>query len=285
MYWGNSAATTDEDPATLFATDVSVHHMGAFHDITGHGHDGSATGSGSDTLPTKMRGLIGGALVFDGATSALEMTASATPDYDFGSAMSLSVWLNAPAFGSGSDESFECFVCKGDNAWRVQREAITEQVDFGTTSGGSNDNFFITGSVIDDGTWHHLGFVKDGVDEAVFIDGVRQTPTQGSAGPIDTTTQPVVIGENLQSSVPRHFHGMLDELRITAAPLPSADGGRVRDRHASVVRPARADPDDPLGARRPGTVSKLSSAASLRANHSACLVGTVSKLSSELQHG
>jgi biopolymer transport protein ExbB len=215
LYYGNPAAADDAMPAAVWADDISVHHMADGDDASTHGHTGAPVTP--QTAPKAMPGLVGAALVFDGKTTALSLPVSTA--YDFTTSLTVSLWLNAPTFAAGSADAYDCFVCKGDSAWRVQRANLTRGADFGSTTGGNNTN--LDGSdTVDDSTWHLVAISQANGLQAVFVDG--ELDTSGSAGALDKNALAVVFGENDEASAPRNLKGMMDEIRITSVPRTQA---------------------------------------------------------------
>lgn len=202
MYYGNPLASASADAAATWAGDyVSVHHLEALADATGNGHD-----AGSPTPPTATDGQVGGAMLFDGADDYLVLGGEAA--YDFTDAFTAEALVQVVAF----DLEWQAILTKGDAAWRMHRQGTGRAVGFGTTVGTVDDS--LSGVVpIDDADWHHLAVVFDGTTKRIYVDGV-QDAEQALAGPLDTSDEVVMIGEN-SSMTGRMFDGRIDEVRIS----------------------------------------------------------------------
>ncbi len=231
LYYGNPQATDDAKPAALWSVDVSVHHLATLADATGHGHTGQGLGTG--TLPVPLRALVGNGMSFNGDDAALTLLGESA--YDFTTDLTVSFWLDANPFpGSDQDEVFEAFVCKGDNAWRVQRDDVSEHLDFGTTTDAGNINLGGT-HTIDDQVWHHIAVTQSNGVKTSYVDGVQDARAMSSKA-IHTSDDPVGLGRNV--SVPNRFlDGMLDELRISGtAQSPTW----IRAEYDTVMQPSFA---------------------------------------------
>lgn len=102
-------------------------------------------------------------------------------------------------------------VCKGDNAWRIQRYSSTDNLDFGTSGLSSQD---LQGSTtVDDGKWHFFAAVFDGSNKYLYVDGRLDASASGVTGTLGTDAFDVTIGNNLEATG-RIFSGEVDEIRI-----------------------------------------------------------------------
>lgn len=228
LYYGNPRGTDDARPAALWSVDVSVHHLATLADATGHGHTGQSLGTG--TLPVPLQALVGNGMAFNGDDAA--MTLAGESNYDFTTDLTVSFWLNANPFPGGQDQVFEAFVCKGDNAWRVQRDNLSEHLDFATTTDAGNINLGGT-HTIDDQVWHHIAVTQSNGVKTSYVDGVQDNLAMGSKA-IHTSNDLVGLGKNV--SVPNRFlDGTMDELRISAvAQSPTW----IRAEHDTVMQPS-----------------------------------------------
>jgi hypothetical protein len=214
VYFGDTTNAGDaSNAAAVWGSFVSVHHLGDLHDATGNHHDGIP--GAAATVPAPTQGVIGLGAQFDGTDDAIPLATTAA--YDLTTSLSVSVWFRLQSFTS----QWECFVCKGDTAWRLHRGNFSSHPSFGTTeqAGGTDDlNASPNG---DDGTWHLFAVESDGTNKLSYVDG--GAPTMSSPGKLATNAQQVVVGRNVEAVNPsdRYFAGTLDELRI---------GGTVRGR-------------------------------------------------------
>jgi hypothetical protein len=137
--------------------------------------------------------------------------------------ITIEAWVNTSVSGVGSydnwaivdfdrSEYFNLFV-RGDNG----------EVGFSTTatSGGIHD--FYSGVSVNDGSWHHITAVYDGVNKIIYIDGVQvavsNNPHSGVA--LGTgLTRFGVLGDGSESGAYNagrnnfYYDGLIDELRL-----------------------------------------------------------------------
>ncbi len=206
LYYDNAAAPRATDAATVWSTEVSVHHLTDFTDASGNGHDGAAASMTS--TPTAVGGEIGGARSWDGVNDQVLLPASTA--YDFTTAMSMSLWTQVNAFTA---DQWDCFICKADGAWRVHRGSTTSHADFGTTQASGNDNLDTTSNVTG-GAWHHIAVEYDGTNKSIYFDGALEASE--AAMTIQVTSDPVDFGENTGSADMRFLTGLMDEIRISS---------------------------------------------------------------------
>jgi hypothetical protein len=154
-------------------------------------------------------GRLDGALEFDGLDDYVLI--SNEENFDITHTITLAAWIKVKAF----DNAWQAIVTKGDNAWRLQRDASNNGIEFactginvpGTTWGN------ILGSVdVNDGQWHHIAGVYDGTKIYLYVDGVVDNFNDAS-GFINRNNFPVMIGENAQERG-RYWNGLIDDVRI-----------------------------------------------------------------------
>jgi hypothetical protein len=204
MYYGNPAAVVPAaSEATWDSGFRSVHHFNAdTNDSTIAANDGM-----SPNPPNAGPGIVAGARDFDGADDHLLLPDEG--DYDFTTTVSVSTWILVKSF----TKNWQAVVAKGDDSWRLHRESNTSGPGFGTTNlFGQNDNFGAPTSV-NDGSWHHVAGVYDGKIKKVFVDGTLVSKALDST--IKNSSFPVCIGDN-KEAMNRHFHGSIDEVRISS---------------------------------------------------------------------
>lgn len=101
--------------------------------------------------------------------------------------------------------------------------ANTGEVGFSTyaTSGGIDD--FYSGIPVNDGSWHHITAVYDGVDKIIYIDGAevaRNNNPHGGVGLGSGMTRYGILGDGSESGGfnggrnNKYYDGLIDELRI-----------------------------------------------------------------------
>jgi hypothetical protein len=204
MYYGNPSAADESMPTQVWdAGFVSVHHLQGMQDSTANAHDG-----GSLTPPMATPGWIGGAHAFDGYDDHLVLPNEAA--YDFADAMTVEAWIRVEVF----DTYYQAIVTKGDDAWRLHREATTPYACFGSDTRYSADDNLPGAIPVDDGEWHYVVAVYGGDEKRLFVDGTLDG-AMPYPGPLRQTDHAVLIGENQQMQY-RHFWGDIDEVRISS---------------------------------------------------------------------
>jgi biopolymer transport protein ExbB len=219
VYFGALGSAETPDAPAVWASFISVHHLGDanFLDSTSNGHDGMAGSAASP--PASTTGVVGAASKFDGSGNAV-LLAATTNVYDLTTALSVTAWVQLQQWES----EWECIVCKGDSAWRLHRGDLSSFPDFGTrqASDGAYLDLEAT-TAIDDDRWHMLAMEYDGSDKLIYVDGGG--PTAMSSSAFATNAYQVSLGCNQEPTSPpgpRHFQGVMDEVRIAATPRGSA---------------------------------------------------------------
>ncbi len=165
------------------------------------GNNASLNGTAA-WAPTE--GQVDGAVRLDGPGSYLSIGNES--NFDFTNAMTVACWIKPDTF----DATWQAFVCKGDNSWRLHRSGDTNQVNFACTGLSQLD---VTGTTdVNDGQWHHIAGIYDGANLYVYVDG-NLDASVASTGQIANTGDPVFIGSNASMSN-REFKGLIDDVCI-----------------------------------------------------------------------
>ena len=128
-------------------------------------------------------------------------------DYDITSALTVEAWIKVSAF----DKASQTIISKGNTAWKLQRSASTNYLEFVCT--GLTTNTTVTGDVnVNDGEWHHVAGVYNGSTLKLYIDGVEDNSVTAT-GSISTNEEDFTIGENAEQTG-RQWEGFIDEVRI-----------------------------------------------------------------------
>ncbi len=155
----------------------------------------------------------GGSLLFDGVDDYVSLPIES--DYDFTDAVTVAAWVNVTSFSV--DE--QAIVTKGDTAWRLERNASTDSLQFAVD--GLTTNTVVQGSVsVNDGNWHHVAGVYDGAQLLLYVDGQLDTAVTAT-GTMDTNSSAVYFGDNVGTSA-RFFHGLMDDVYIYDTALDAA---------------------------------------------------------------
>jgi len=140
-------------------------------------------------------------LHFPGTVAYVQIPSSSA--FSFVSAMTIEAWVKVDAF----DKDWQAIVTRGDNSWRLHRNAETNYIAFSTTN-LSNVNLISTIS-INDGLWHHIAGVYNGSTKHLYIDGELNVSVSVT-GTLATNTKVVQIGGNADYS-DRRFKGNIIE--------------------------------------------------------------------------
>ncbi len=122
--------------------------------------------------------------------------------------LTASFWVNIDTMSS-----YSSFLNKGYR-WRVRQFISTGRISF-ITDGPSNYNL-IGNIAIDDGQWHHVAVVYDGVTKSIYIDGVLDVSVAATGAINYFSNIPLRIGD-------LGFDGRLDDLRLYQGGLTQAE--------------------------------------------------------------
>ncbi len=158
-------------------------------------------------IPEWSTGQINGAAKFDGVDDYAEVQNEAA--FDITSQITVAAWIKVGAF----DRGYQAIVTKGDSAWRLQRWASTNHIEFACTGLSHNTygNIESTKSV-NDGQWHHVAGVYDGNNIYLYVDGTLDV-SKTTSGLIQTNNYKVMIGENAQLTS-RYWNGWIDDVQV-----------------------------------------------------------------------
>jgi WD40 repeat protein len=180
-------------------------------DSSGSGINGKLVG-GATIVPDTERGnvlsLDGGGYVDCGDNSRFDITGSIT----------ITTWIKVNVF----DKRCQAIVTKGDTAWRIHRDQNENNIEFPCNGLGlgfpGSGMASVGGSVnVNDGQWHHVAGVYDGVTIYLYVDGLLES-AEHTWGNIDTNNEPVYIGENSEEPG-REWNGLIDDVRIYSCAL------------------------------------------------------------------
>jgi biopolymer transport protein ExbB len=236
-YYGNGSASSTSSGANVFADlFVSVHHLDQNGtDATGHGHTANSNGN---ERPADTTGQIGDARDFDGSNDHLDLVAEAA--YDFTTALTVSAWIKRQDLGA---VPYMAIVTKGDSAWRLARQDLTQFVGFGTDEGATSQNLAGSKS-IDDDTWHHVAITLGNGTKRIFVDGLMDTMANANA--VNVNNIEVSLGQNAESVTggKRFWNGDIDEVRISGT---AHDAAWLHAEHHTATDPdfVQLGPDEP----------------------------------------
>jgi len=173
-------------------------------DSSGNNHHGQLMGN-SRIISDPVRGNV---LNLDGNNSYVDCGQDIR--FDIKMSITVSCWIKVNEYNIMD----QAIVTKGETSWRLQRAKTTPSVLFacpGIESANEGDSLSATAPV-DDGSWHHIAGVYDGVNVSVYVDGVLDTSMPGS-GEMDINSRAVLIGKNPEFPE-RCWNGLIDDVRI-----------------------------------------------------------------------
>jgi hypothetical protein len=161
-------------------------------------------------------GRISGAMEFDGADDYVEVKNESS--FDITSQITVAAWIKVNAF----TRSYQAIVTKGDNAWRIQRYAGTNYIEFACAGLSHNVYGSVLGDInVNDGQWHHVAGAYNGSTIYLYVDGVVDA-SAASSGTINANNYKVMLGENAQQRN-RYWNGLIDDVRIYNRGLSAAE--------------------------------------------------------------
>ncbi|MHC4580133.1 MAG: LamG-like jellyroll fold domain-containing protein [Planctomycetota bacterium] len=215
-YWRVDAVSADGtvtqgDPWTFRTGSLLVWYKleegsgGAVVDSGPSGIDGAAHGD-----PSWADGAFGKALVLDGNDAYVDL--GKNPKFNITGQITVSAWIKVNAF----DRNYQTIISKGDTAWRLQRHAGTQALEFGCMGVPVPNNVTwggIYGKIgVNDGQWHHAAGTYDGERISLYVDGALDVSVD-AAGSIKANDAAVYIGENSEKPG-RFWNGLIDDVRV-----------------------------------------------------------------------
>ena len=175
------------------------------------GNDGEIFGA------TRTAGKLGGALRFDGEDDYV--TCGSGEDLDVAGGFTVSAWVNVESYHE--DVYHDVILSKGTDAYSI----FLHRKD-----GGGLQGYVRIGSehkplpihAHEPNEWHHIAMtVRDG-QQRTYYDGVLQG-TWHHSGALGTTDRNLLIGYSESFPSQGHFHGMIDDVRVSSAVLSSEE--------------------------------------------------------------
>jgi N-acetylneuraminic acid mutarotase len=147
-------------------------------------------------------GIVDGALQFDGIDDYVSTDFVLKPaDGPF----SVLAWVNGGAAG-------QAIISEPAGSDWLSLHPLTGHLMTELASAGRGAGFLLSETAIDDGNWHRIGLVWDGLHRTLFVDGVAvaEDTQNGLASP--ATGFYIGCGKNMQPGT--HFSGLIDDVRI-----------------------------------------------------------------------
>jgi serine/threonine protein kinase/WD40 repeat protein len=133
--------------------------------------------------------------------------------FDMEAAITVVAWVRARA----SNRAWQSIVTKGDSAWRLHRNGLTDMVRLSCAGPNTKDqqDFWLGAAAsiqVTDGYWHHIVGVYDGTGFSLYVDGALHAH-RAASGRLATNGYPVYIGENFEQQG-SYWNGWIDDVRI-----------------------------------------------------------------------
>ena len=171
-------------------------------------HDGAGNNDGILTggpLWQPADGQVAGALQLDGIDDYVSTTFVLDPA---GAPFSVFAWIKGGAPG-------QVLISQTGRPWGANwlRAGPSDGSLMTELKGtGRWDRPLVSGSIITDGNWHHIGFVWDGSNRTLYVDDVAvTTDTQDDLG---STNGGLYIGAGRTLDAGSFFSGLIDDVRI-----------------------------------------------------------------------
>ena len=178
--------------------------------------DGDALDSSGNELhgtemgdPTYEAGVFGQAISLDGDGDYVDC--GLDPKFDITEFITVTYWIKVVAFDRGWNTVFS----RGDDSWRSSRAGTENFME--AAVGGTAGNYTYGVTPVDDGEWHHIGWVYDGTMNYLYLDGEIDA-TEENSGEITVSSFPLYIGEN-SGATGRFWNGLIDDVQIYNRPL------------------------------------------------------------------
>ncbi len=199
-----------------------------FDEASGNAIDSASGLVGTVSGATRVAGVRGNALSFDGVNDVVTVPDAAALDLTTG--MTLAAWVNM-----GARDGWETIILK-ENVGNYSYALYAQ--DGGTVQGGSPEpsgNVTLAGrnetllgqAALGAGTWVHLATTYDGTTQRLFVNGV-EVSNNAVTGTIDVGAGALRIGGN-SVWAGEYFQGLIDEVRIYNRALTAAEINAVRN--------------------------------------------------------
>jgi hypothetical protein len=178
--------------------------------------DGNADDSSGNNIhgtemgnPTYEPGVFGQAISLDGDGDYVDC--GLHPKLDITEFITFTYWIKVVEF----DKEWNTVISRGDDSWRSSRAGMNNFME--AAVGGTTGNYTYGVTPVDDGEWHHVGWVYDGTMNYLYVDGEIDA-TEESTGEITVSSYPLYIGDNSQATG-RFWTGLIDDVIIFNRPL------------------------------------------------------------------
>jgi subtilisin-like proprotein convertase family protein len=164
-------------------------------------------------------GEVGQAFSFDGTSGYVNVPAS--PALNAFNRITVEAWIKVNRLTANPE--WEGIITKGNASWRLQATKNANTVYF--ASSGTTPNADVFGNRnVNDGNWHDVVGVYDGVNVSLYVDGTLDAARPAS-GSISVDNNPVSVGYIANSGLSGnyHFNGLIDEASIYYRALSASE--------------------------------------------------------------
>jgi hypothetical protein len=181
-------------------------------DNSSAGNDMTNVSSGVSNLNTAgpYNGALQDVLDFDG-TSGDYLTIPYNSSFSFGSDnFTIEMWMKRASQNTRTWLMGQCDSGANDYTWIEINDDNT--IEFQDVNIGA---FASTGTITNDGNWHHVALVRNGSTFTWFIDGTSSGTTTSTSSLNNNTTNNFSIGRLGEYSGGNNYNGQLADIRIT----------------------------------------------------------------------
>ena len=199
-------------PSTAECADPS---LVAWYRFDGNADDSSGNNIHGTEMgdPTYEAGVFGLAISLDGDGDYVDC--GLDPKLDITDFLTFTYWIKVVEF----DKEWNTVISRGDDSWRSSRADLNNFME--AAVGGTSGNYTYGVTDVDDGQWHHVGWVYDGTMNYLYVDGEIDA-TEESTGQITVSSYPLYIGDNSQATG-RFWTGLIDDVIIFNRPLTQSE--------------------------------------------------------------
>jgi hypothetical protein len=165
------------------------------------------------------KGMVGAAFRLDGVDDYVQILNNAslnpgTSDFTF------EFWINTTQVTDFAYIFEKRPICALSSFYNVQFKDGGIAAELGQDTTTTNYNVVISLVPINDGAWHHVALVREGVTATIYTDGVATASASTQGVTSISNDRPLTIGRGLCH---REFGGMVDELTYYRSALSASD--------------------------------------------------------------
>jgi len=208
MYYGNDAATSQENPEGVWNSSVKmVHHFQDFEDSTSNNNDGTNHGS-----TYNESGQIDGARDFDGTDDYVDC--GNDESLDITDAITIEAWVNPKSYPGNMN-----FIIGKGAQWGYTSKTIMDicryygqGIRFQLGNGTDTNCIYVNQFPLSE--WTHFAATSDGSTMRFYVNGIEKS--SDSFDGVDITGGRIILGEYPQEVgySNNNFNGTIDEVRI-----------------------------------------------------------------------